>query len=247
MVTAFAQGTLLKIAANNINISNLCANGAIAILAPHPDDEALGCGAAIAAASDIAKDIHIICLTDGRASHQNSCAWFPEKLVNTRRKEFIKSCAILTKGRAKTYWLNYIDQHSPNNATEQLKAAEAIAALLAYADIKAIWASWLFDPHIDHKNTALIALFLKQHYFKNARLYFYSVWGRFIATKALHNYECFAFNSQPYLGRKKAASLAHKTQMTDLINDDPSGFMMEQKTLEHLIHSPEYFLSLKIT
>ncbi|WJW80161.1 PIG-L deacetylase family protein [Bartonella sp. TP] len=246
MVTAFAKGTLLKIAADNISISSLSANGPIVVLAPHPDDEALGCGAAIAAASDMATDIHIICLTDGRASHQNSRDWFPQRLIDTRRKEFIKSCDILTNGKAKTYWLNYIDQHSPNNGKEQLKAAETIATLLAYTNIKAIWASWLFDPHIDHKNTAKIALLLQQRYLKNAQLYFYSVWGRFIRTKALQNYKCFTFDPQPYLERKKAASLAHRTQMTALINDDPDGFIMQQETLEHLIHSPEYFLSLKI-
>ena len=58
----------------------------LVVLAPHPDDETLGCGALLARAF-LGAGAHIICLTDGSASHPGSRHWTPARLAAQRRTD----------------------------------------------------------------------------------------------------------------------------------------------------------------
>ncbi|MDX6766268.1 MAG: PIG-L family deacetylase [Candidatus Methylacidiphilales bacterium] len=61
--------------------------GPILVVAPHPDDAALGCGGWMLEAGQRGRDIHILCLTDGAASHPGDPAWPEEQLRRVRRIE----------------------------------------------------------------------------------------------------------------------------------------------------------------
>src|SRR5262249_31572782 len=64
----------------------------LVVVAPHPDDESLGCGGLIAAARAHAIPVSIIVLSDGAASHPNSRA-FPTERLRALREEEIKAAA----------------------------------------------------------------------------------------------------------------------------------------------------------
>ncbi len=61
--------------------------GARAVVAPHPDDEVLGTGGLFARLSQIGRNVLIIAVTNGTASHPKSTEWPPERLDAVRPQE----------------------------------------------------------------------------------------------------------------------------------------------------------------
>lgn len=61
-------------------------SGVIAIIAPHPDDEVLGCGGLIQRLTSLGHEVYVIFLTGGEGSHKNCCDVSAEHLVAARRK-----------------------------------------------------------------------------------------------------------------------------------------------------------------
>ena len=75
-----------------ITCDALLGDRALLVLAPHPDDESLGCGAVLAqvfAQRGSGRKAHIICLTDGAASHPQSLAVPADRLAAIRQTELV--------------------------------------------------------------------------------------------------------------------------------------------------------------
>ena len=64
------------------------------VIAPHPDDEVLACGAAMAARVLAGVGVTVVVVTDGRHSHR-SARLAPSELAATRRAESVEACARL--------------------------------------------------------------------------------------------------------------------------------------------------------
>jgi LmbE family N-acetylglucosaminyl deacetylase len=54
----------------------------ILVVAPHPDDETLGCGGLISLLAQNGSAFYIVFVTDGSASHRNSRAWPSARLAH---------------------------------------------------------------------------------------------------------------------------------------------------------------------
>ena len=61
-------------------------DGAALILAPHPDDESLGCGGLIAESCARGQPPLLVVLTDGAGSHPHSCEYPPSRLRDVREQ-----------------------------------------------------------------------------------------------------------------------------------------------------------------
>lgn len=57
------------------------------VVAPHPDDEAIGAHALIARMRRRRVEVRILVVTDGHASHRGSARWPRSRLVRERRRE----------------------------------------------------------------------------------------------------------------------------------------------------------------
>ena len=66
-------------------VAAVTGNAPMLILAPHPDDETLGCGGLIAAASAAGHPPFVLVLTDGTGSHPNSRSYPPGSLSVSRK------------------------------------------------------------------------------------------------------------------------------------------------------------------
>lgn len=216
--------------------------GAVVILAPHPDDETLGCGQLIAALCDRGVTVQVIVVTNGAASHRNSALWPPEWLAALRAEEVRRAVEILGAGQAPCpALLDYPDLAAPDDPASRNAAADRIAALMP-PDTGALLSTWDGDPHPDHQRVAKIATLLLQRR-PDLRHWAYPVWGRF--ENRIPSQPMVQFHDRELVHRKATALAAHRSQMSPLISDDPEGFTMPESLQHHFIHHPELFINVR--
>ena len=243
MVTPFAEGWLLRRAASAtpIEIGEL-AGDRVLVLAPHPDDETLGCGGAIAAACLAGKRVVVAAITDGRQSHPRSRRFQGDALAELRRHELETAVRLLTDGAAEVAWLGYPDQAAPTGATALDEAVNRLGARTDLDAITTVWASWRHDPHVDHQRTAALADRLVV-LLPSLELWEYPIWGRFIEPRGVgRGMSLRRFVTTAERERKRAAMAAHRSQMTGLIDDDPEGFVMSPLVQAHFLDTAELFI-----
>lgn len=79
------------------------------VIAPHQDDESLGCGGIIARKRNEGLPVHVIFITDGSASHPNHPRVSPQELAAIRRQEAMRAMAALGVERTAVHFLNEPD------------------------------------------------------------------------------------------------------------------------------------------
>ena len=90
-------------------LAKLGLEGTTLIVAPHPDDESLACGGIIALLRNAGRDVRVVIVSDGSASHLNSPSHPPEKLASLRKDETLKALAILGVGKAEVTFMGFPD------------------------------------------------------------------------------------------------------------------------------------------
>jgi LmbE family N-acetylglucosaminyl deacetylase len=242
MVTPLAEGQVLRLAqdAPSAALTDLTGPGAVLVLSPHPDDETLGCGAAIAAACAAGVRVIVAVLTDGAGSHPRSRAYPRIRLAALRREEVAEAVSQLTQGHGRVVHLNHPDQ-GPLSVGQRRAYADKLVRLVDDEAVSALWTTWEGDPHVDHRRAARLAIDVVTER-PRLRLWRFPGWGRF-TQRGLRRGEAIRRFEVGEFGRcKRAALAAHRSQMTRLIHDDPDGFVMDASTQQHFLESPEIFI-----
>ena len=91
----------------------------ILVVAPHPDDETLGCGGLLSLSAQTGSTAYIVFVTDGAASHRGSRAWPPARLVAQREREACRALACLGLGHAPRLFLRLPDANMPQPGEKQ--------------------------------------------------------------------------------------------------------------------------------
>lgn len=196
------------------------------VLAPHPDDESLGCGGLIAMACARRHDVHVAILTDGAASHPGSVAWPPARLRARRQQEARTATRLLGLAEDRVLFLGVPDSRAPHDDAGLAALAARVLPMLAARGIGTICAPWRHDPHGDHVAAARLAATAA------ARLglvhYAFPVWAWTVPDEGdLPPAPAGArLDIAPYLALKRRAIDAHATQTTGLVADSPDGFRM---------------------
>ena len=116
------------------------------VVAPHPDDETLGCGATIARKVAAGARVRVVIATDGRASHQVSGPEV-EQLVSRRRAEALSACAELGVARDDVVFLDLVDGLLDRSRAE-LHAG--LAEVLRAEPAEQVLVTASCDGHPDH-------------------------------------------------------------------------------------------------
>lgn len=247
-VPTVAAGALLDVAAPlpAVGIDDLLGDGALLVVAPHPDDETLGCGAALAAALATGRAVTVALLTDGGGSHPRSRRWPPPVLTALRRAEFERALATLAAAAGTT--APAVLALELADTAVAAGAEQAVAALTAHArsDTGTIWCTWGRDPHADHEAAARIADAVAAALARDRTVtrFDYAVWGRFGAAGAgTDPARVRPFRPGPYAAAKRAAMAHYRSQLTGMIDDDPDGFVMPPALVAHFADAPELFLA----
>src|ERR1043165_9020400 len=88
--------------------------GKTCVFAPHPDDESLGCGGAIALLRKFDLPVSVIVMSDGTLSHPNSRKFPREVLRELRETEIKTALDILGVSAGKITFMRYRDRSVPS-------------------------------------------------------------------------------------------------------------------------------------
>ncbi len=122
--------------------------GRIVVVAPHPDDEVLGCGGLIALAAHRGMDMLVVSVTDGEACYPGHPTWTPHRLRAARAGELSAALVELGADTAKTMSLHVADG-GIETCIADLTAT--LAATLKVTDLVLTTAA--NDGHPDHEAT----------------------------------------------------------------------------------------------
>ena len=159
------------------NITDRVADGAALVLAPHADDETLGCGGIIAAKRRAGTDVVVAMATDGSASHryEPSIATSREALVALRRQETLDACATLGLAADDVIFFDL-----PDGALDTVHddLTDHIARLMAEHSPDEVYVCAITDGHPDHVALAkAVRAALGRQSDPQATLFEYPVWS----------------------------------------------------------------------
>ena len=154
-----------------VTLADLCGNCTeLLVLAPHPDDETLGCGGLIAEAAALGVPVQVISVTDGEACYADDPAWPPERARAVRRQELCNAVAALGLRPSAVVTLDLGDG--------RVEAGEATLIASITPHLRAddtVLATWRFDGHPDHEATGRAARAAAAA--AGARMLEYPVWA----------------------------------------------------------------------
>lgn len=220
--------------------------GRTLIVAPHQDDESLGCGGTICLLKQLKIPVQVVFVSDGSMSHPNSVKFPKDKRVRLREKESVKALEILGVNAACIRFLGLPDGQVPAAHMPDFdQAVDAFLEEMARFEAQTVFVPWRRDPHPDHRATWQI---VEQAIARTGRPirkleYFIWLWERAGLDDLPAAGECkvWSVNIKPAQPFKKRAVLAHVSQTTTLINDDPEGFTLSEEVLSHFDKPFEIF------
>src|SRR5271168_2641627 len=138
-------------------LNDIIGSGTCLVLAPHPDDESLGCGGLIAACVAAGRPPLVVILTDGAGSHPNSRAFPPARLRARRAQEVRDAVGVLGLSEDRLVFLDQPDGAAPADGPGFEAVVATLLALIGKEPgCSAIVAPWRYDPHCDHEAAALL-------------------------------------------------------------------------------------------
>lgn len=195
---------------------------AILVLAPHPDDETLGCGGLIAEACARGRPVHVAVLTDGAGSHPRSTRFPPPRLAALRQSEARAAVQALGLAADCLQFLGCPDGAVPRDGSEFDALAGRLAAVASRLGVGTICATWAHEPHPDHAAAAAIAAEVARR--TGARHLAYPIWAWSLPASAElpASAACgVRLDIARHLAAKQRAMAAHASQTAGAIPDDP--------------------------
>lgn len=202
------------------------------ILAPHPDDESLGCGGLIAAACSVGIAPIVVVLTDGAASHPGSALFPPARLRELREAEVRAATSSLGLPSGNLRLLGFADTKLPSTGIVFSKIVNYLIDLAKAEFCGLVIAPWAGDPHCDHEAAADIADAVVMG--TSMRLLSYPVWGWLRQSTDMvdeHRENGWRLNISAQAAMKRRAIASHKSQYGNLIRDSPEAFQLPENLL----------------
>jgi len=207
--------------------------GTTLIVAPHADDESLGCGGVISLLRKYGQTVYILLLSDGILSHPNSIEYPADKLRDLREKELLNAAEILGVPAENIIFCRYTDRNVPSVHHEEFEIAiKNISKMVGMLQPQSIFVPWRRDPHPDHRAAFQL---MNAAETSNAKIYEYPIWlkelGQDGDEPVAEESMPFRLNISSVLDQKQEAISQHRSQITNLISDDPGGFQLSQEML----------------
>lgn len=223
--------------------------GVTVVIAPHPDDESLGCGGTIALLKNEGKEVHLIFVSDGSMSHPLSKKYNTDKLILLREAEALSAAKILGIPAIHCSFMRLQDGAVPTFGEIGFKdAVIKMTVLLKKIKPKTIFLPWKNDPHSDHQASWQIANSSIKKACTGTQLLHYLIWfwERGVLDYQLKDgVKWCKIDVSSVINLKRSAIAAHISQVSRLIDDDATGFILSPEVLAHFEGPFELFAILK--
>lgn len=142
------------------------------VVAPHPDDETLALGGAIASMTAKGMAVIVVTASDGESSHPFSRTLTPDELRDLRRAESRSALRKLADGHPGNVMNVQLHLRDGRLAAVQEDLTDQLLKYLTPQDL--CFATWEFDGHPDHEAVGRAARIASEE--SGARLLQYPVW-----------------------------------------------------------------------
>jgi LmbE family N-acetylglucosaminyl deacetylase len=142
------------------------------VVAPHPDDETLALGGAIASMANRGMAVVVVTVSDGEASHPFSQTVTPDELRDLRRGESRRAMRALSEGLAGNVLNVQLHLRDGHLHAVREDLTDQLVKYLTPQDL--CFAPWEFDGHPDHEAAGRAAAVASEE--SGARLLQYPVW-----------------------------------------------------------------------
>ncbi|MCQ0988998.1 PIG-L deacetylase family protein [Jiella marina] len=219
----------------------------ILVVAPHPDDETLGCGGLMAALAAKGRWFHTLFVTDGGASHRASPSWPRARLAAQRQAEATEALARLGLADHPRTFLGLPDAGMPPAGSVGWEQSMArVRRLLADFQPDLVLLPWRRDPHRDHRDSWLLVSAACEAESLRVDSLEYAIWLDELGSEEDQpqpgEMAPVTFDISAGIAAKRHAIAAHRSQTTGLIDDDPAGFRLTDETIARLTGPTEKFL-----
>ncbi len=221
--------------------------GPALVMAPHPDDESLGCGGTIAQLRQLGYPVHVLFVSDGTLSHPNSARYPAQKLRDLREAEAREAVQILGVEPDACSFMRLPDRRVPTvNEPGFADAVATVTALLNRLKPTVLFMPWQRDPHPDHRACWQIGQRAAQEALLQPRLLEYLIWLWELGTPddwpQPDTTQIWRVDITDVLPQRDRAIAAHRSQVTRLIDDDPTAFFLSPELLTHFAPPRELFV-----
>ena len=221
----------------------------IVVVAPHPDDETLGCGGAIAALRALGLSVWILVISDGTMSHPQSVAYPPPRLKALRASETRCAMHRLGVNAAQITFLELPDGAVPlPGAADFARASARCRQYLSTIVPSIIFVPWRSDPHPDHRATWHLITRALHESGMLPRVIEYPIWD-WDADQRHRDHQrpgmLWRLDISSTAPMKQRAIAAYRSQTTALIDDDPQGFRLTPDMLANFTRPWELYFEKK--
>lgn len=247
MTSGIEKATSLDHIAQSINPDDLAEVGNALVIAPHPDDESLGCGGTIALLRQQGYTVNVLFVSDGTMSHPNSPSYPAERLRRLRESEALEAIRCLDVPAENAIFMRQKDRqvatrHQPGFSD----AVMFVQNLLTTLQPKTVFVPWRRDPHPDHRASWQMLNEALTQMPSRPRVLEYLIWlwelGNEADMPGRAEMTVWRIPIDLVMETRNRAIAAHRSQVTRLINDDPTAFYLSPELLTHFDAPRELFL-----
>lgn len=149
----------------------------VLIVAPHPDDEVLGCGGLISTLVSRGKEIKIIFLTFGENSHSSCCNVSSDYVASKRQSSAYKACDHLGISSSNIFFVNFTDGSIPRNINDLYgNAVDNLCSMISEYDPSHIFCPHPLDIMPDHISSSELINSIIYKIKSNSTIYYYCTW-----------------------------------------------------------------------
>ena len=224
--------------------------GPTLVVAPHPDDEALGCGGTIALLRRAGLPVRVVVVSDGAASHPGSRQYPPPALAALRRAESLAGLGLLGVEAEHVSFLDLPDGAVPTaDAPGTGPALDLVRDILRrWPDFQTVLLPWRRDPHDDHRAAWSLVSAALDAAAVSARRLEYPIWTMVHPSPddvpRLGEAGVGQVAIGPVAAQKRAAILAHRSQTTALIDDAEIGHCLTEPVLDRFAQPWELLIEV---
>ena len=211
----------------------------VVVVGAHPDDESLGAGGLLAAATSAGLPASLLVATDGEASHPSSPTHAADDLARRRRVELAAAAAALGLDRSAVTSLALPDGRVGDHADD---VVAAIVDLIGDGRGCLVVAPYRADGHPDHEAMGRCAAAAAHR--TGATLAEYPIWLWHAGERAdlpLASLARFRL-PEPARAAKQAAIASHTSQVRPLSDQPGDEVMLPESVLEHFSGDDELFV-----